>query len=114
MNRSRPSQSTFAIVAVLVATAASCSRTEAPVPRSVSLATMARIATVDQRCQSYNVEMAEVIGGNFWKPYDPHVTVSVPATTPAPAGATLEIGQGSGSTRWPMAFRKSSPPSKRN
>ncbi len=29
-----------------------------------------RIATVDPRFQSYNVEMAEVIGGNFWKPYD--------------------------------------------
>jgi heparanase len=25
---------------------------------------------VDQRYQSYNVEMAEVIGGNFWKPYN--------------------------------------------
>src|SRR5437763_9999473 len=35
----------------------------------VSLATMPRVATIDQRYQSYNVEMAEVIGGNFWKPY---------------------------------------------
>jgi heparanase len=35
----------------------------------VSPATMPRVATVDQRYQSYNVEMAEVIGGNFWKPY---------------------------------------------
>jgi hypothetical protein len=24
-------------------------------------------ATVDERYQSYNVEMAEVIGDNFWK-----------------------------------------------
>ena len=30
---------------------------------------MPRVATVDQRYQSYNVEMAEVIGGTFWKPY---------------------------------------------
>jgi len=30
---------------------------------------MPRIADVDERYQSYNVEMAEVIGGNFWKPY---------------------------------------------
>jgi hypothetical protein len=36
----------------------------------ISPATMSRVATVDQRYQSYNVEMAEVIGGNFWKPYD--------------------------------------------
>jgi len=31
--------------------------------------TMPRVATIDARQQSYNVEMAEVIGGNFWKPY---------------------------------------------
>lgn len=29
----------------------------------------ARIGAVDERFQSYNVEMAEVIGGWFWKPY---------------------------------------------
>ena len=28
-----------------------------------------RIGTVDDRFQSYNVEMVEVIGGRFWKPY---------------------------------------------
>jgi heparanase 1 len=31
---------------------------------------LSRIATVGDRYQSYNVEMAEVIGGTFWKPYD--------------------------------------------
>ena len=30
---------------------------------------MPAIARVDQRYQSYNVEMAEVVGGKFWKPY---------------------------------------------
>ena len=30
---------------------------------------MARIGTVDERFQSYNIEMVEVIGGKFWKPY---------------------------------------------
>jgi hypothetical protein len=37
---------------------------------TMAVATLPRIATVDARYQSYNVEMAEVIGGNFWKPYD--------------------------------------------
>ena len=37
---------------------------------AVSPTTMPLVVTVDQRYQSYNVEMAEVIGGNFWKPYD--------------------------------------------
>jgi hypothetical protein len=31
--------------------------------------TMRRIATIDERFQSYNVEMVEVTGGRFWKPY---------------------------------------------
>src|SRR6266550_8389535 len=38
---------------------------------SVSPARMARIGTVDERFQSYNVEMVEVTGGRFWKPYGP-------------------------------------------
>lgn len=30
---------------------------------------MQRIASIDERFQSYNVEMVEVTGGRFWKPY---------------------------------------------
>jgi hypothetical protein len=30
---------------------------------------MKRIGSVDERFQSYNVEMAEVVGGEFWRPY---------------------------------------------
>ncbi len=36
---------------------------------SITPARMARIGTVDERFQSYNVEMLEVTGGRFWKPY---------------------------------------------
>ena len=36
---------------------------------SLTPASMARIGTVDERFQSYNVEMVEVTGGEFWKPY---------------------------------------------
>ena len=32
-------------------------------------AKMPAIGTVDERFQSYNIEMVEVIGGRFWKPY---------------------------------------------
>jgi len=38
---------------------------------SVTPGSMARIGTVDERFQSYNVEMVEVTGGRFWKPYGP-------------------------------------------
>src|SRR5438309_8520237 len=37
---------------------------------SITPASMPRIGTVDQRFQSYNVEMVEVTGGRFWKPYE--------------------------------------------
>ena len=38
-------------------------------PFSITPASMVRIGTVDERYQSYNVEMVEVTGGRFWKPY---------------------------------------------
>jgi hypothetical protein len=36
---------------------------------SIAPASMPRVGTVDERFQSYNVEMNEVTGGRFWKPY---------------------------------------------
>jgi len=43
---------------------------------------MTRVARVDERFASYNIEMAEVTGGNFWKPY--HEQGSTPANRPQP------------------------------
>jgi len=37
---------------------------------SLTPAGMPRIGTVDQRFQSYNIEMVEITGGPFWKPYE--------------------------------------------
>src|SRR5258705_10308906 len=47
-----------------------------PLARELSItpATMARIGTVDERFQSYNIEMVEVTGGRFWKPYGPNTS----------------------------------------
>jgi hypothetical protein len=39
---------------------------------SIDPANMPRIAAVDSRFQSYNIEMVEVTGGRFWKPYGEH------------------------------------------
>jgi hypothetical protein len=39
---------------------------------SIDPANMPRIAAVDNRFQSYNIEMVEVTGGRFWKPYEEH------------------------------------------
>jgi hypothetical protein len=51
---------------------------------SVTPATMARIGTIDERYQSYNIEMVEVTGGEFWKPYGPErgVKAAPPPNTP--------------------------------
>jgi Glycosyl hydrolase family 79, N-terminal domain len=39
---------------------------------SIKPASLARVGMVDERFQSYNVEMVEVTGGRFWKPYGPN------------------------------------------
>jgi len=46
-------------------------------PPAVKPSTMARVGTIDDRFQSYNIEMVEVTGGRFWKPY------SSPSAAPA-------------------------------
>ncbi len=49
--------------------------------------TMRPIAKVDERYQSYNVEMVEVTGGRFWAPYKKG---SGPAILPSPTGNAAE------------------------
>jgi heparanase 1 len=55
---------------------------------TISPSTLSQLTTIDERFQSYNVEMAEVIGGNFWKPY----AGGQPITTAKPI-TTFEIGK---------------------
>lgn len=42
-------------------------------PVAIAPSAMPRTGTVDARFQSYNVEMVEVTGGRFWKPYGPTI-----------------------------------------
>src|SRR5580704_13970997 len=65
---------------------------------SLDPAKMAAIGTVDERFQSYNIEMVEVIGGRFWKPYGSTTNESKaqePATQAgfAPAGIDPNLYQ---------------------
>ena len=58
---------------------------------SVAPSTMPRIGSVSDRYQSYNVEMIEVTGGRFWKPYRPEPGDGVQQPAPAdgaPGGDT--------------------------
>lgn len=54
------------LVCVISAPLLASVHAEAP---EIAPASMPRIGTIDQRFQSYNIEMVEVTGGNFWKPY---------------------------------------------
>lgn len=57
---------------VALATLGIVACSKAPAPGSsarIDSANLRRIGAVDERFQSYNVEMVEVTGGRFWKPY---------------------------------------------
>ena len=45
----------------------------------VAPAEMRRIGTIDERFQSFNVEMVEVTGGRFWKPYSAGDGLAMPS-----------------------------------
>lgn len=55
---------------------------------TVSVETLRKVGTVDEHFQSYNVEMIEITGGKFWKPYaDKNATAqSEEAKKSIPAG----------------------------
>jgi heparanase 1 len=59
---------------------------------TVTPSTMPKLGSVDSRFVSYNVEMVEVTGGRFWKPYksaEDDKTTSKPATS---ADANQQVG----------------------
>lgn len=60
---------------------------------------MKRVGQIDERYQSYNIEMLEVTGGRFWKPYKDIGKQPAPATGQAsptgnaPAGMSADLYQ---------------------
>lgn len=59
----------LAIFAAVAVTACFAVPPESPAS-SINPKALPRVGTIDQRFQSYNIEMVEVTGGRFWKPYD--------------------------------------------
>jgi hypothetical protein len=53
---------------------------------------MARVGVIDERYQSYNVEMLEVTGGKFWKPYGPELEALLRQPAPATAPGSTPAG----------------------
>jgi heparanase 1 len=70
-------------------------------PISVAPATMPRVGTIDERFQSFNIEMVEVTGGRFWAPYKKQGSEA--AKTPASAENSAPAGMD------PAAFRYRAP-----
>src|SRR5579864_1331229 len=98
-NKFVPAQFRSAVVAVVMIVVASVVPFKARA-QAVSLdpAKMPRIGNVDERFVSYNIEMAEVTGGNFWKPYHNQSSAAAEATQPpqsasAPAGMNPNMYQ---------------------
>lgn len=52
-------------------------------PVTLDPARLRRVGTVDERFQSYNVEMVEVTGGRFWAPYRSQAASTEPAAETA-------------------------------
>jgi heparanase len=72
------------VAATVISAAASTTGTMHPPDK------MPRIAIIDERYQSYNVEMAELTGGAFWKPYEQLAADSASpraGSAPRPGGA---------------------------
>jgi heparanase len=58
-------------------------------PIVLSPARMPRVGTIDERFQSYNIEMVEVTGGRFWAPYKQQNSAA-----PVPAESKLSTPSG--------------------
>lgn len=56
----------------------------------LNIGALPQIAEVDPRFQSYNVEMAEIIGGRFWAPYPQPSAKPEPENTQASGGLALQ------------------------
>ncbi len=60
---------------------------------SVDPSRLPRLGTIDERFQSYNVEMVEVTGGRFWKPYRASASTAAGAVNAAniPVGGNPDL-----------------------
>jgi heparanase 1 len=76
--------------ALLLAQAGAETPTDAP---SVTPSSLPRIGTISERFQSYNIEMIEVTGGKFWRPY--RSKLDVPPTQPPRSGSNTPPGMDS-------------------
>ena len=95
IRRLKPSAA-LAIVGTLIAVPLTAQEHKAAL--NVNPSSMPRMGAVDERFQSYNIEMVEVTGGRFWKPYDAQVDALLASQAEAksgnqPAGMSADLYQ---------------------
>jgi heparanase len=93
----------YTVGVILMSAGVTACQTGAPkaVPVALAPASMARIGTIDERFQSYNIEMLEVTGGKFWRPYRPELdailrqppAAATPSSGDTPAGMNPALYQ---------------------
>jgi hypothetical protein len=84
----------LAIVVASIATLSVHAHAQEPPMKIASLANMTRLGTIDERYQSYNIEMLEITGGMFWKPYglaSNGQTAGAPDRSGVPAGMDANL-----------------------
>lgn len=60
-------------------------------PVQIAPKTMPSVGSVDERYQSYNIEMIEVTGGRFWAPYNAQNNAPADTQQPTPGGMPASL-----------------------
>src|ERR1700688_3255911 len=63
---------------------------------SITPSTMSRVGMIDERYESYNVEMLEVAGVRFWRPHGPELQPALRQPTPTSSGGDTPAGMNPG------------------
>ena len=90
MNTARMHRFGLLGVAVMAMVALTATAQQKATP-SLNPSKMPKLATVDARFASYNVEMVEVTGGRFWKPYNSSIASDAAKPNPA-TDANQQVG----------------------
>jgi hypothetical protein len=93
MNRTALDPAGRLIVAAGVVVAAMSMHGQQAVSLSIAPAKMPKLGTVDPRFASYNVEMVEVTGGRFWKPYKASAPIPAASNAPTQQNPNQQVGE---------------------
>ena len=91
MKRKRAVQFSVGVALAVAATVLLGARAGDAQSFALAPSTMPRIGAVSERYQSYNVEMVEVIGGRFWKPYAGNADVRAEGNAPVDRSSGVRV-----------------------